>query len=58
MELRVGRSDIDRVFFNFRPNWEIVCASSYVKKTQKLEPGELARAERYRADWEQRHPEK
>lgn len=58
MELQVGRADIARVFFDFRPNREIVCTSGYVKKSQKLDPGELARAERFRADWEQRHPEK
>lgn len=58
IELRVGRSDIARVFFYFRPNREIVCTSGYVKKAQKLDLSELARAERYRADWERRHPEK
>lgn len=58
MELRVGRTDIARVFFFFRPNREIVCTNDYVKKSQKLDPREIARAELYRADWEQRHPEK
>jgi hypothetical protein len=56
MELRVGRTDIARVFFFFRPNWEIVCTNGYVKKSQKLDPKEVARAERYQADWERRHP--
>jgi phage-related protein len=56
MELRVGRTDIARVFFFFRPNREIVCTNGYIKKSQKLDPKEVARAERYRADWEQRHP--
>ncbi len=56
MELRVGRTDIARIFFFFRPNQEIVCTNGYVKKTQKLDPSELARAERYKADWEQRYP--
>jgi hypothetical protein len=51
-----GRTDIARVFFFFRPNQEIVCTNGYVKKTQKLDPSELAKAERYKADWEQRHP--
>lgn len=56
MELRVGRTDIARVFFFFRPNQEIVCTNGYVKKSQKLDPGEVARAERYKMDWERRHP--
>lgn len=56
MELRVGRTDIARVFFFFRPNQEIVCTNGYVKKSQKLDPREVARAERYKADWERRHP--
>lgn len=55
MELRVGRDEIARVFFFFRPNQEIVCTSGYVKKSQKLDPGELARAERFKTDWERRH---
>ena len=56
LELRVGRMDIARVFFFFRPNQEIVCANGYVKKSRKLDPAELARAERYKADWERRYP--
>ena len=56
LELRVGRTDIARVFFFFRPNQEIVCTSGYVKKSQKLDPNEIARAERYKVDWERRHP--
>ena len=55
-ELRVGGTDIARVFFFFRPGQEIVCTNGYVKKRQKLDRHELARAERYRADWEARHP--
>ena len=56
LELRVGRTDIARVFFFFRPGWEIVCTNGYVKKSQKLDPNELTKAERYKADWERRHP--
>ena len=56
MELRVGRTDIARVFFFFRPNREIVCTNGYVKKAQKLDPDEVARAERSKADWERRFP--
>jgi len=56
MELRVGRANIARVFFFFRPNREIVCTNGYVKKTQRLDPDEVARAKRYKADWERRYP--
>lgn len=56
VELRVGRADIARVFFFFRPNREIVCTNGYVKKSQRLDPDQLARAERYKADWERRFP--
>lgn len=52
--LRVGRTDIARVFFFFQPNREIVCTNGYVKKSRKLNAGEIARAERYKADWERR----
>jgi hypothetical protein len=54
-ELRVGRSDIARVFFFFRPGRQIVCTSGYVKKAERLDPREIARAERFRVDWERRH---
>lgn len=56
LELRVGGADIARVFFFFRPNRELVCTHGYVKKSQKLDPREIARAERYKEDWEQRFP--
>ena len=55
LELRVGNRDIARVFFFFRPGRLIVCTNGYVKKAQKLDPEELARARRYKADWEARH---
>jgi phage-related protein len=55
-ELRVGRTDIARVFFFFRPGQEIVCTSGYVKKSQRLDSGEIERALRYQADWEARNP--
>jgi hypothetical protein len=55
LELRVGDRDIARVFFFFRPDRLIVCTNGYVKKSQKLDPMELARARRYKADWEARH---
>lgn len=53
-ELRIGRTDIVRVFFFFQPNQEIVCTNGYVKKAQKLDATEIARAERFKADWERR----
>ncbi|MBA3416905.1 MAG: type II toxin-antitoxin system RelE/ParE family toxin [Chloroflexia bacterium] len=56
MELRVGRTDIARVFFFFQPEREIVCTNGYVKKSQKLDPAEVARAERCKTDWERRFP--
>ena len=55
-ELRVGRTDIARVFFFFQPGQTIVCTHGYVKKSQRLDRGEIERAERYKADWERRHP--
>jgi hypothetical protein len=54
MEMRVGRTDIARVFFFFQPDREIVCTNGYVKKSQKLDPNELERAERCKVDWERR----
>jgi hypothetical protein len=56
MELRVGRTNIARVFFFFVPGPEIVCTNGYVKKAQELDPAEVARAERFKADWERRVP--
>ena len=47
MELRVGRTDIARVFFFFPPGQEFVCTNRYVKKSDKLDPEEVARAERF-----------
>ncbi len=55
LELRVGRTDIARMFFFFRPNREIVCTNGYVKKTEKLDPREIARAERFKLDWVRRN---
>ncbi|HEY7035208.1 MAG TPA: type II toxin-antitoxin system RelE/ParE family toxin [Thermomicrobiales bacterium] len=45
-ELRAGSTDAARVFFFFQPAQEIVCTNGYVKKTQKLDTGELDRARR------------
>ncbi len=48
-ELRVGRTNIARAFFFFHPGQEIVVTNGYVKKRQKLDQGELQRAQRYAA---------
>lgn len=55
-ELRVGRTNIARVFFYFRPGREIVVTNGYVKTRQKLDPDELERARTYQRQWEDRHP--
>lgn len=55
LEMRVGKRDIARVFFFFRPDRTIIRTNGYVKKSQKLDPAELARARRFKADWEERH---
>lgn len=53
-ELRVGNRDIARVFFFYGTEREIICTNGYVKKAQKLDTEEVARAERFKKDWEQR----
>lgn len=57
LELRVGNRDIARVFFYFLHGQRIVLTNGYVKKGQKLDDGELARARRYKRDWLRRFPE-
>lgn len=56
LELRVGRKDIARAFFFFRRGQQIVVTNGYVKKTQKIDEGELEKARKYKADWEARFP--
>lgn len=53
-ELRVGRTNIARVFFFFQPGRRIVVVNGYVKKQQRLDRRELERARRARRDWEER----
>lgn len=53
-ELRVGKTNIARVFFFFQSGQEIVVTNGYVKKRQKLDQGELQRAQRYKDNWEGR----
>ncbi len=57
LELRVGNRDISRVFFYFLHGRRIVLTNGYVKKGQKLDDNELARAKRYKRDWLVRFPE-
>jgi len=54
-ELRVGSTNIARVFFFFQPGREIIVTNGYVKKRQRLDPRELQRAREYRQDWIARH---
>ena len=53
-ELRVGRTDIARVFFFFQPGRRIVVTNGYVKKQQRLDRRELERARQAKIDWEER----
>jgi hypothetical protein len=55
-ELRVGDTNIARVFFFFRPGREIILTNGYVKKSQKVDRNELELARRYKQDWEKRYP--
>lgn len=57
LELRVGNRDIARVFFYFLHGRRIVLTNGYVKKGQKLDESELARAKRYKRDWLIRFPD-
>ncbi len=55
-ELRVGSTNIARVFFFFQPGREIVVTNGYVKQRQRLNPRELRRAQEYQRDWKARYP--
>ncbi len=55
-ELRVGHSDIARLFFFFHARQEIIVTNGYVKKAQKLDTSELNRARSCKRDWEERFP--
>ncbi len=55
-ELRVGSTNIARVFFFFQPGRAIIVTNGYVKKRQRLDPRELRRAQDYQRDWKVRHP--
>lgn len=53
-ELRVGFTNIARVFFFFQPGRQIYLMNGYVKKSKKVDPRELERAREYKRDWEER----
>lgn len=54
-ELRIRfASDISRIFYFFWHEDKIVVTNGFVKKSQKLPAGELARAKRYKEDYERR----
>jgi|SRR5579863_1564867 len=54
-ELRIGHTNIARVFFFFQQGQEIIITNGYVKKQQKVDTRELERACSYKADWQARH---
>lgn len=53
-ELRVGSTNIARVFWFYQPGQRTILTNGYVKKSQKLDSGELATAREYKRDWEAR----
>lgn len=55
-ELRVGSTNIGRVFFFFRKGQEIILTNGYVKQQQKIDKVELKKAQKYKTDWEGRFP--
>lgn len=55
-ELRIKfSSDIARIFYFFYVGNKIVVTNGFVKKTQKTPKDELAKAKRYKKDYERRH---
>jgi phage-related protein len=55
-ELRIQQgSDDSRVFYFFYVDSKIILTNGFIKKTQKAPPAEIARAKRYKADYERRH---
>jgi phage-related protein len=54
-ELRIKfAGDITRIFYFFVMNNRIILTNGYIKKTQKTPPGEIALAQKYKADYERR----
>lgn len=55
-ELRIKfSSDISRIFYFFFIGNKIVVTNGFVKKTQKTPQTELAKARKYKQDYERRH---
>jgi phage-related protein len=55
-ELRIKfSSDITRIFYFFYIGNKIVVTNGFVKKTQKTPQTELAKAQKYKQDYERRH---
>ena len=55
-ELRIKfSSDISRIFYFFYVGNKIVVTNGFVKKTQKTPQTELAKAQKYKKDYERRH---
>ena len=55
-ELRIKfAGDITRIFYFFVVNNRIILTNGFIKKTRKTPPGEIALAQKYKADYERRH---
>lgn len=55
-ELRIKfSSDISRIFYFFYVGNKIVVTNGFIKKTQKAPTSELAKAKKYKQDYERRH---
>ena len=55
-ELRIKfASDISRIFYFFFVGNKIVVTNGFIKKTQKTPQSELAKARKYKFDYERRH---
>ena len=54
-ELRIKfAGDITRIFYFFVMNNRIILTNGFIKKTRKTPPGEIALAQKYKADYERR----
>ena len=47
-------TDISRVLYFFVVGKKVILTNGFVKKTSKTPPGEIDKAKRYRADYQQR----
>ena len=55
-ELRIKfAGDITRIFYFFYVGNKIILTNGFLKKSQKTPPGEIARALKYKADYERRN---